>query len=151
MSPAPKPAAQRVSTLLPSSSQRTALSFREKQEIYLCHGCCWTRFSLGASLLTRRQQKRNEIFQILLRERFRVIGRHQGFARLLIRTQLGPLEGMQLLASVQHFDGKTVFVQHHALQLCPVGSYHRRRFILLRKILHRLGEPCRQPLTRAAH
>src|SRR5438132_11500661 len=45
-------------------------------------------FSLPASLLARRQQKRDEVFQILLWKRFRVIRRHQRFSRILVRSQL---------------------------------------------------------------
>src|SRR5260370_29101315 len=107
--------------------------------------------SLCASLLARRQQKRDEILQILFGKTLGIARRHQGLARLLERTQLGLLKRMQLFPGVQHLNRKTVFVEHHALQLCPLGSYHCCGLIFLRKILHRLGQSCRQSLARTAH
>src|SRR5258708_23109015 len=108
-------------------------------------------FSLRASLLACCQQKRNEVFQIFFRKTLCVIRPHQGLARFLERPQFGLLKRVQLLARVQHLNGKAVFVQHHSMQLYPLGCHHRRSLIFLRKVLHRLGQPCRQPLTRTAH
>src|SRR6266478_10198493 len=76
--------------------------------------------SLATSLRAGRQQKRNQIFQVFIGKRLRVVRRHQRFARLFVGTKFRFLERVQLFARVQHLHRKTVFVEHHALQLGPL-------------------------------
>src|SRR5882762_11782798 len=110
MSPAPMPAAPGCSTAQPAApSQREApppaqapppsssppnpkLSFRAERGICFCCYDPSTRSSLATSRRAGRQQKRNDIFEIFLGKRFRVIGRHQRLARLLVRTKFRFLE-----------------------------------------------------------
>src|SRR5712664_2380736 len=76
--------------------------------------------SLATSLRAGRQQKRDQVRKIFFRESLRVVRRHQRFARLFVGTKFRFFKRVQLLPRIQHLHRKTVFIEHHALQLGPL-------------------------------
>src|SRR3989442_622580 len=97
-----------------------------------------------------KEEKSDDVLQILFAQGLHVVSRHQGLAALLEGAQLVFFQKMNLFARVHHLQREAVFVQDHAGYFLSVRSHDRHGFILLRELFHRFGNSLRQAAARIA-